>query len=261
MTNMKRIRLSMVTGIVSCLILLFAMNAFAQVGPTVMPVQPLSMVAGVGMVLGLVLGYINQGIASGSILVFGIPKLWAPYLSMAAVFLTSFIPQFVAMTTLSGLGVFYAFIAGLTALVTYNAGATLRHQHDKTVDTKDDDKTAPGVVSKIGKGGIVAFATVIGTLVCFTTTQACKTLDPILTEFGSIGAEVVKDIQAGESDTQIIDDIESMLGANATVEEATNIVMYVLNELIESGILAQQHPELMPKALALQSSVAAKRAK
>lgn len=206
-----------------CLVLLFAPYAFAQTAAPVVPVQPISIVAGIGMVLGLLLGYINQGIASGSILLFGVPALWKPYLSVSAVFLSSFVPQFEAMPTLTGLGLFYAVVAGLTSLVTYSAGATLRQHHE-----------AGGGSPPSGK---VAGAVVLLLVLSAPALQGCAKVDQYFQEAGSIASEVVKDLQAGDTDIQIADDVLTMLGAGATVEQASNVVIDVLNQLIDAGVL------------------------
>jgi hypothetical protein len=112
---------------------MFSSVAFAQTPSPVVP--PVNLLAGIGMILGLILGYINEGVSTGTILVFGVPAPWKAYLSLAAVFLTAFIPQFQEMTTFSTNGLFLAIMAGIGALVSYNAGATARGHHEASTTT------------------------------------------------------------------------------------------------------------------------------
>jgi hypothetical protein len=111
-------------------VLVFAPLAYAQTsGPVA--VTTITPLVGVGMVLGLVLGFLNQGVTSGSILTFGIPAAWKTYLALLATFLGGFIPQFVQMATVTSSGVFLAVFMGVSALLTYSAGATVR-MHQET---------------------------------------------------------------------------------------------------------------------------------
>ena len=80
------------------------------------------------MILGLLLGFLNQGVTTGTILIFGVPSALKTYLALAASFVAGFLPQFKQMTTVTGSGLFLAFFMGVSALMTYGAGAAV-HLH------------------------------------------------------------------------------------------------------------------------------------
>jgi hypothetical protein len=92
----------------------------------------------------------------------------------------------------------------------------------------------------------------------------CSTLQALIPEFTTIDNKIVADLQAGDTDVQVVTDVEVILfGTNPpaqAVEMATTIALDVLNDLLASGLLAKHYPTLVASATAMQGTLAVKKA-
>jgi uncharacterized membrane protein YoaK (UPF0700 family) len=78
--------------------------------------------------LALALGYINQGISQGSILgIVTVPRTWLPYLTLIASFLGGAVTSLSQASAINGATVWYAAIAGFSALLAAGTGSALNH--------------------------------------------------------------------------------------------------------------------------------------
>jgi hypothetical protein len=222
----------------ACL-LVFARAAYAQT-PEPTPVTAITPLTAIGMVLGLLLGYLNHGVTTGTILTFGVPAAWKTALALAASFLTAFVPQFQQMSTVTGPGIFLAVFAGLSALMTYGAGGTIG-LHLTT------GKATALRMRAVGK----ALVAVIG-LGMLVQTGACASLPAWEKAF----KDVVSDIQNGDGLAQIEGDVAADLGFAGIVN--TVVATFVVDAIDEAIALGLIPAALVPNAAAMEKAEAQK---
>ncbi len=91
--------------------------------------------------------------------------------------------------------------------------------------------------------------------------QGCQNWQAVFPELAKIGDIVVIDLQAGKLPEQIEADVVSALcpaPAATLCVDGVVVLNDVVTWLLESGLLAKRHPELVPAAKALQAVQAAK---
>ena len=121
--------LSFLTVLTVCVLALPAI-AFAQTGGAPSPVTP---AVAIVTILSVVLGFVTQGIQSGSFLgVATVPKSWLPDLTLFGTFLggvVAYVSGLGANFIVSGSVAYYAVMAGLTALLAGAAPGLAQHAH------------------------------------------------------------------------------------------------------------------------------------
>lgn len=107
------------------LIVIWPATVLAQ-GASPAPVTTLGVVV---MVIGLLLGFINQGISQGSILgsTVKVPPTWLPYLTLAATFLSGGVASLTTSDAVTAAAVLLAVYAGFQALISTGGGIALAH--------------------------------------------------------------------------------------------------------------------------------------
>jgi hypothetical protein len=90
--------------------------------------------------------------------------------------------------------------------------------------------------------------------------MGCQTLQALIPEAVDIENKIVSDLNANDSDIQIVNDVLAILGASATVEEATDVAFAIINELLSSGLLAKHYPNAVANAQAIQGKLMVARA-
>ncbi|MGO9832608.1 MAG: hypothetical protein ACLP1X_00155 [Polyangiaceae bacterium] len=105
-------------------------------------------------------------------------------------------------------------------------------------------------------GLVLARTGLIATLVML---MSCATLQALIPELTTIENKICTDLAAGDGDVQIVNDVESILGANATEEAVTDLVLSTITNLLSSGLLAKHYsPAVVAQAKTVQSSLQAK---
>jgi hypothetical protein len=115
-------------GLSFCLVFLFSIPAWAQSTP--MPAPTLTTATVVVTILSLLLGILTQIVQSGSL--FGIvtvPKPWLPDFTLASTFIGGLVAYLGGQSSLNSSIVFYAVVAGITALLAGAAPGMAIHAH------------------------------------------------------------------------------------------------------------------------------------
>jgi hypothetical protein len=143
-------------------VLFVATNAFAQVAPVAPGAVTISPYVVVTTLLTVVLGFINQGINSGTILQnISLPKSWLPWLTILGSFLMTATASLVNSEALTSATVLAACMAGALGLAGAGGGAALQFH---SMAHKDFAKKAAAAAAKA--------AAVVG-LIFFANTTAC----------------------------------------------------------------------------------------
>lgn len=112
-------------------VMLPASIAFAQVAPG-QAINPVTGPVAIVTVLSVILGFVTQAVQSGSILgIVVLPKPWLPEVTLFGSFLGGAVAYLGGLGSfaLSGSVVYYAVMAGLTALLAGAAPGLARHAH------------------------------------------------------------------------------------------------------------------------------------
>jgi hypothetical protein len=223
----------------TAVLLAFSRLAYAQTSNPV-PVTTITPLVGIGMVLGLLLGFLNQGVTSGTILTFGVPSALKTTLALLASFLGGFIPQFQQMTTVTSSGIFLAIFMGVSALLTYSAGATVRlHQ-----------ETGKATVKRMAAAA-KTLAVLCG-LALVTQTTACASLPAWAKAF----KDVVADLGNHDTLEQIEQDVAVDLNFSGPINTiVSTFVIDAIDEAIALGLIPAAD---VPYAVGLEKTEAAK---
>jgi hypothetical protein len=225
--------------------------AFAQTDSTVEPLSNLSAtsitIACLAGIVALLTSMYNTGTFFG---LKTVPQTWLPYVGVALPFFGSAAISLHGVTTLTALAIANALQQGFYALLGSGAGTLLHAPLDRHVNQPVVVKAA---MKAAAKAAVILCC--LGAMV--TGVSACgATLDAIVQGVESFTGIVTNGLKAGQTDVQIVDALEAALGASATVTQATNLLLSILNTVLTSGLLAKEHPALVPAAEAMASQTA-----
>jgi hypothetical protein len=240
---MKRVSLAL---LVLSIFVLYAFPAIAQVvvptppGP-VTALTPFTVVVGVlGAIAAILTNVKNSGDA---------PVTWLPYVTMGSTFLIAAVGSLTSSGSVNGVADFNAALAGIYALLGAASGSALHIHFTLPHRTK---ATIAAKVLAAKAATPLALMLLFGAL-----SLGCATLQALIPEAETIENKIISDVQAGDTDVQVVNDVLALLGANATVEEASDIALYVLNELLESNLLLKHYPNAVANAQAVQAKLTA----
>ena len=77
---------------------------------------------------------------------------------------------------------------------------------------------------------------------CLVGLMGCSTLTALIPEMTTIENKICADLAANDTDVQIVNDVETILGASSTVEAVSDLVLTTITNLINSGLLAKHYP-------------------
>ena len=101
------------------------------------------------------------------------------------------------------------------------------------------------VSSMLARRAFQVFGLALGALVLTTVMGSmqigCAQLTALIPELTNIENKICTDLAAGDGDTQIVNDVMTILGASATVEEVTDLVLSTITNLLSSGLLAKHY--------------------
>lgn len=166
----------------------------------------LSLPVAVVTILSLVLGYLTQAIQSGSFLgIKTVPKTWLPPLTIASTLLGGFVAYLKGQSPLDldGPTLFYATVAGLTALLAGSAPSLAMHAHATMPAARFAMRqSAPANANAVARAATMA----IMVLAMGAAVAACVTAQKIAPPAIATAACVATDAIAGKSIQQIEQD-------------------------------------------------------
>lgn len=174
-----------------------AITLAAAPAPLVTLTTPLAVIA----LLSLLAAYVTQGVSSGQIFgIVTIPKTWLPLLTVIGTFLSTFIAQIVAEgSTLSGVHVFNAFVAGMFMLIAPATGTALHHH----LNSPGQNLAATAALKSAGSAAVRAAGKALPAVLLVFLLH-CAAGAAAVVPAASCVASVIEDAVAGMSIPQIV---------------------------------------------------------